>query len=156
MRIRNAGREILKSNWWPVFAYGVMATWLFVINHTHLGLDFNFTADDFAALSQLDAIAHFTVALSVAAAFTPVTGRKWTLTRLLLLVVVWEIAEIFVLAAIRPDMFSQPGRRGLVDLVYVYDTLDDIALGTAGALLGVYLSPEASNTPKVLEKSDGN
>ena len=156
MRIRNAGREILKSNWWPVFAYGVMATWLVVINHTHLGLDFNFTAEHFYALSQLDAIAHFTVALSVAAAFTPVTGRKWTLTRLLLLVVVWEISEIFVLAAIRPDMFSQPGRRGLVDLLYVYDTLDDIALGTAGALLGVYLSPEASNTPKVLEKSDGN
>ena len=140
----------------PVLAYAVMAFWLFVINHTHLGFDFNFTADDFAALSQLDAIAHFTVALSVAAVFTPVTGRKWTLTRLLILVVAWEIAEIFVLAAIRPDMFSQPGRYGLVDLVYVYDTLDDIALGTAGAFVGVYLSPEASNTPNVLEKSDGN
>ena len=146
-------RKILESNYWPVLAYMSMATWLIVINHKNLGLDFHFTADDFTALSQLDAIAHFTVALSVAAAFTPVTGRKWTLTRLLLLVVVWEIAEIFVLAAIRPDMFSQPGRRGLVDLVYVYDTLDDIALGTAGAILGVYLSPEASNTPKVLEKT---
>ena len=145
----------------PVLAYTVMAFWLFVINHQHFGLDFHFTATDFAALAQLDAIAHFTVALSVAAVFTPVTGRKWTLTRLLILVVAWEIDEILVLVLIRPDMFSQPGRRGLFDLVYVYDTLDDIALGTAGALMGVYLSPdkectEASYTPKVLEKSDGN
>lgn len=127
-----------------------MIFWLVAVNHPHLGLNFNFTAEHFYALAQLDAIAHFSVALSLAATFTPVFGKKWTLARLIIVVIAWELVEMLVLATLRPDLFSQPGRLGLLDLVYVMDTLDDIALGIVGAFIGVYFGgTEPSNTSEV-------
>ena len=139
--------RFMRSNLWPIAAYLTMIFWFIVINHTHIGLNFNFTPEQFYALSQLDAIAHFSVALSLAATFTPVFGKRWTLVRLIVVVFAWELMEMLVLAVIRPDTFSQPGRLGLLDLVYVYDTLDDIALGIAGALIGGFYGNEPSNTP---------
>lgn len=141
-------RDVMCSNLWPVVAYAAMILWFVVIGHMHLGLNFHFTADQFYALSQLDAIVHFAVALSLAATFTPVFGKKLALTQLIIVIIAWELFEMLVLSAIRPNLFSQPGRPGLLDFVYVSDTLDDIALGTAGALIGVYFG-EASNTPSV-------
>lgn len=139
-------RSIMRSNWWPIACYLTMIFWLVAINHHHIGLDFHFTAEHFYALSQLDAIAHFSVALSLAATFTPVFGKRWTLARLIAIVIAWELFEMFVLATLRPNIFSQPGRVGLLDLVYAFDTLDDIALGVAGSLVGVFYG-EASNSP---------
>lgn len=140
-------RRVMTSNLWPVVCYLTMAFWLIVINHHHIGLDFHFTGEHFYALAQLDAIAHFSVALSLAATFTPVFGKKWTLARLIVVVIAWELLEMLVLSVIQPRIFSQPGRLGLLDLVYAFDTLDDIALGVAGALIGVFYG-EASNTPE--------
>lgn len=130
--------RFLRSNLWPVVAYAVCALWLVVINHTHLGLDFHFTAEHFSALSQLDSIVHFTTALALATAFSRVRGPRWTVPRLITLVLLWEIAEAFVVGYVSPRIFSQPLRSGLLDLVYLFDTLDDIALGVAGALVGAY------------------
>ncbi len=138
--------KIVQSNLWPIVCYLTMIFWLVVINHHHIGLNFGFTAEQYYALSQLDSIAHFSVALSLAATFTPVFGKRWTLAPLIVVIFAWELLEGLVLSTFRPDIFSQPGRAGLVDLVYVYDTLDDIALGIAGALIGVY-GTEPSNTP---------
>mgnify|MGYP001575767798 FL=1 len=141
-------RRIMRSNLWPVAAYLTMALWFIVVNQHHIGLNFNTTSEQFYALAQLDAVAHFSVALSLAATFTPVFGKKWTLGRLIIIVIGWELVEMLVLSVFRPNIFSQPGRLGLLDLVYFYDTLDDIALGIAGTLAGVYHhGTEPSNTP---------
>lgn len=137
--------SLLRSNLWPVAAYAVMALWLVVINHTHLGLDFHFTAETFSALSQLDSVVHFTTALALAAAFSQVRGARWTVPRLLALVLVWEAAEALVVGYVSPRVFSQPGRLGLLDLVYLFDTLDDIALGVAGTLVGAYFTKPLSS-----------
>jgi len=147
-------RDVLASNWWLVAAYLTMVLWLVVINHRNIGLDFGFGPTDFAALSQLDSVAHFTVALSLAAAFTQVRGRWWTLPKLLAVIVLWEAFEVYALLAFgKPDLFAMPDRRGLVDLVYLFDTLDDIALGTAGALVGCFLGAEGSNTPEGIKEA---
>ena len=94
--------------------------------------------DNPAALAQLDSVVHFTTALALSAAFTQVRGARWTVPRLLAIVLLWEAIEAFVMGYISPRIFSQPSREGLLDLVYLYDTLDDIALGVAGTLVGAY------------------
>lgn len=142
-------RDIARSNLWPVACYLTMILWLLVINQRHIGLDFNTTAEQYYALSQLDSVAHFSVALSLAAVFTPVFGKRWTLARLTIVIIAWELVEMSILATFQSNLFSQPGRLGLLDLVYVYDTLDDIALGIGGALIGVFYGTEPSNTPSV-------
>ncbi len=146
--------KIFRSNWWPVLAYLVMVLWLIVINQGNLHLNLNLTAEHYAALSQLDSVAHFTVALAVGAAFSQVYGRRWTFVRLAVVIFVWEVMEMFVLTQLAPDIFSMPGRPGIVDLIYIFDTLDDIALGLAGALVGCYLNGKPSNTASAIEKPD--
>ena len=141
---------MLKSNYWPIAAYLTMLFWLVVINHGHLGLNFNFTPEHYAALSQLDSIAHFTVTLSIGATFAAVYGWRWTLPKLIFVMVVWEILEMVTITFLAPGIFAQHGRAGRIDLFYVFDTMDDLAVGLAGALIGVFFNrepdPEPSNT----------
>lgn len=135
-------RKVLESNWWPVAAYFVMLSWLVVVNHVHIfDLNFNFTAEHYAALAQLDSTVHFAATLALSAAFTQVYGRRWTIPRLLILILAWEVFEVYALTSISSSLFTQPGRFG-VDLLYLMDTLDDLLLGLSGTILGAYLTKE--------------
>ena len=143
--------KFMRSNWWPIAAYLVMLLWLVVVNHRHIGLDFGLTKEHYAALAQLDSVAHFTAALSLATTFTMVYGPKWTLPKLLVTILAWEIFEALALTFMAPNLFAQPGRPCLVDLVYLCDTLDDIALGVAAAFLGCHFTEPLNSTSR-LEK----
>jgi hypothetical protein len=144
----------MRSNWWPIAAFLVMALWLVTVNHTLIGLDFHFTPEHYAALAQLDSTVHFAVALALTATFTQVYGWRWTLPRMILIMVAWEILEAVSLAFGDPNMFAQPGRLGLSDsLYYAFDTADDLALGFAGAAVGSFFGAEPLNTADDLDET---
>ena len=147
--------KLFHSNLWPIAAYLVMALWLVVVNHTLIGLDFHFTSVQYAALAQLDSLVHFTVSLALTATFTQVYGWRWTLPKMILIMVAWEIAEVVSLAFLDSNMFAQPGRLGLSDpLYYAFDTADDLALGFAGGAVGAFFgAAEPLNSAEGLEDS---
>ena len=139
--------KIVRSNCWPIFAYLSMILWLITVNHTLIGLDFHFGPEQYAALAQLDGLVHFTTALALTTTFTQVYGWRWTLPKMIVIMVIWEIAEAASLAFLDPNMFAQPGRLGLSDpLHYVFDTADDLALGLAGGVIGSFFGAEPLNS----------
>jgi len=146
--------KIMRSNWWPIFSYLVMILWLITVNHTLIGLDFHFGPEQYAALAQLDGLVHFTTALALTATFTQVYGWRWTLPKMILIMVAWEILEVVSLVFVDPNMFAQPGRLGLSDpLYYAFDTADDLALGLAGSVVGAFFGAEPLNSAEGLEES---
>jgi len=136
-----------------VLAYLVAALWLVVVNSTLLGLDFDLNPTDYAALAQLDSLVHFTVALALTATFTQVYGWRWTFPKMVLIVVLWEILEVGSILFVDSNMFAQPGRAGLLDLYYAFDTADDLALGFAGAAVGSFFGAEPLNTAEALDET---
>ena len=146
--------KIMRSNWWPVFAYLSMILWLITVNHTLIGLDFHFTSVQYAALAQLDSLVHFTTALALTVTFTQVYGWRWTLPKMIVIMVIWEIFEAVSLGFMDPNMFAQPGRLGISDpLYYAFDTADDLALGLAGSVVGAFYGAEPLNSAEGLEES---
>ena len=135
-------RNLMTSNWWPVAAYLTMALWLIMVNINNLPVGYRGSEQYFRTLSQLDGIAHFTVALSLTSVGVSVLGCRRTFGIMMALVLTWEAFEVLT-----QPLLAGPSLR--LDSVYLVDMLDDITIGLAGALIGVYFGAEPSNTPVV-------
>ena len=131
--------EIMQSNWWPVAAYLVAVLWLVTINIKLLLLRAGWTGDQYLLLAQLDSTVHYMTALSLASVGAPVLGRKRTLGILVTLILLWELFEWVYQPAFSGDPL-------ITSYSWYYaDTMDDIAMGIAGTLTGVFFGTEALN-----------
>ena len=137
--------NILRSNWWPVVTYFTMVAWLLTINRQLFGdpvMPIDYYYNDI--LIQFDGLVHYATALALASTGTLVLGRHRTLQIMLALIVLWEVFEIIVL----------PVTGTPFDHRYVGDTFDDIAMGIAGILMGVYFGgDEPLNSAEAIEEA---
>lgn len=134
---------VFSSNLWPVAAYGVMAFWV-VSSHF-------MSYESWLLLLPLNAVAHYTVTMSLAIVGTEWLGRRRTLLIVSVLIVTWEVFELWWFGMLLQNTLTDTSR-----FDYVSDTLDDIALGLAGLLTGAYFgAAKPSNTPDGLGRSHG-
>ena len=135
--------KMMRSNLWPVFAYLTAIIWLIMVGINKLGG--HAPPEYFQALSQLDSTAHFMVVLSISSIGVQVLGKRKTFALVIGLIVVWEIFEVFT-----QPLLAGPSLR--FDATYLMDTMDDLVMGLAGMLVGVYLEAKPLNTAKDLGK----
>lgn len=134
--------NLLRSRLWPILAYAACAAWLVVINLNVITRSFGYppgtapfvlTTEGAWFLTQFDGLAHYTTTLALATIGAEWLGRRKTLAIVLSLIVVWEVFE----AIFQPLI-------GIVvlDLGYWADTADDLAIGVAGMLTGVFFGDD--------------
>jgi hypothetical protein len=96
-------------------------------------------------LSQFDGLAHYMTTLALATIGAEWLGRRKTLLIVLSLIVAWEVFE-----AVFQPLISLV----VLDTRYWADTADDLAIGVAGALTGVYFgSDQPLNSAKAMEEA---
>jgi hypothetical protein len=116
-----------------------------LINVGNLPLGVSPSADYYLFMSQLDSIVHFMKALAISCVLVQIWPQRRTLGLLLFLIFAWEVFEFFTQDYLAREPVTQR-------IQYYSDMLDDIALGTAGALIGVYFaSDEPLNTAKAMK-----
>lgn len=145
--LRGLARRAMRSNLWPVAAYVTGFLWLVLVNveNVPLGLAVTDQAAYYGILGQFDALVHYTVALSLAATAAASLGRRAALGLVVALVLVWEIFEFFT----QPFLANLPGITSTP--TYLADTMEDIAVGLAGALTGAFFGAEPLSTSDGIE-----
>jgi len=122
--------KLMHSRLWPVVAYAVMGLWLILVNAENLG--FSVTKPGFyGILAEFDSVAHFSVALSLAVVSREMVGRSRTIQWMLVLFVGWEVFEVLSMPSLAATTLDQVGP------VYYFDTLQDVAMGVFGLLVGI-------------------
>ena len=126
------------SWWWPIAAYVVAVLWLVVVNVKNLSPAFQPDGEHYTFLVQLDSTVHFMTALALSSVGASVLGRRRTLGIMIAIILLWELFEwVYQPMLARAPVTSY--------LWYYSDTMDDIAMGIAGTLTGVFFGTEALN-----------
>lgn len=135
--MENKTATIFRSNLWPVTAYATGLAWLLLVNVDNLPFGVH-PADPayYGFLGQFDALVHYMVALSLAVVVVEIWGRRAAIGLLAALILAWEIFEFFT----QPFLSNLPGITSTP--TYFADTMEDVAIGLAGALTGVYFGVE--------------
>ena len=108
-----------------------------MVNAENLGLFAVVKPNYYWILVELDSLAHFTVALSLACVSQAMFGRTKTILWMIGLIIGWEIFEVKSYSTLTG--FSLEGMHWPY---YMTDTAQDMAMGLFGVLIGASMTEE--------------